>query len=108
MTVDLDAFEITHKTHPVWGKLPAILQACEEYPAAEWVWWLDIDSIIMNPEIDLFKHLLDPHVLSTKLTHGDPIRMVDEYFVAIDSGFVTAVFSHPPLFVFSGSTALKQ
>jgi hypothetical protein len=69
MTVDLSSFEITQTTHAVWGKLPAIISAFEKYPHAEWVWWLDIDAIIMNPEIDLYEHLLDPAALQTKLVN---------------------------------------
>ena len=91
MTVDLSSFVISHTTHPVWGKLPAILLACEEYPHAEWIWWLDIDAIIMNPDIDLFQHLLDPQILQTKLVQGDPIKILDENYVPVDSGLFTAV-----------------
>ena len=91
MTVDLSSFVITHTTHPVWGKLPALLLACEKYPHAEWIWWLDIDAIIMNPDIDLFQHLLDPQILQTKLVQGDPIKILDENYVPVDSGLFTAV-----------------
>ena len=91
MTVDLSSFIITHVTYPVWGKLPAILQACEKYPRAEWIWWLDIDAIILNPEIELFQHLLDPLVLQTKLLQGDPIKILDENYGYEDSGLLTTV-----------------
>ena len=92
MTVDLSSFVITHTIHPVWGKLPALLLACEKYPHAEWIWWLDIDAIIMNPDIDLFQHLLDPQILKTKLVLGDPIKIIDEDFVPVDSGLFTTVY----------------
>ena|SRR5215471_13041410 len=92
MTVDLSSFVMTQITYPVWGKLPALLVACEKYPHAEWIWWLDIDAIIMNPEIDLFQHLLDPQILQKKLVEGDPIRIIDENLVPMNSGLLTTVY----------------
>lgn len=92
MTVDLSSFVISQTTHPVWGKLPALLQACEKYPHAEWIWWLDIDAIILNPDIDLFEHLLDPQILQKRLVQGDPIKILDENFVPVDSGLMTTVY----------------
>ena len=89
----MSSFIISHITYPVWGKLPAILQAFEQYPHAEWIWWLDIDAIILNPEIELFQHLLDPHVLQAKLVQGDSIKILDENYGYVDSGLFTIVLS---------------
>ena len=91
MTVDLSSYAITHTTHAVWGKLPAIIEACEKYPHAEWIWWLDVDAIIMTPEIDLFQHLLSPQILQTKIVQGDPILILNDDFVPVDSGLRTNV-----------------
>jgi hypothetical protein len=91
MTVDLSSYKITHKTHAVWGKLPAILEAFEKFPHAEWIWWLDVDAIIMTPEIDLFKFLLSPEILTTKLREGDPIIVFNEDFLLVDSGLKTVL-----------------
>jgi len=91
MTVDLSAYLITHATHPVWGKLPAILDAFKRYPEAEWVWWLDMDAIIMNPEIDLFEYLLHPAVLQRKLVGGDPILILNYEYRTVHSGLYTRV-----------------
>lgn len=44
--------------HPVWAKLPAIVETFNLYPQAKWIWWLDLDAIIMTPDIDLRSHLL--------------------------------------------------
>lgn len=59
--------------HPVWLKLPAIQDALARYPEVEWVWWLDTDAIIMNPEISLAKSFLNPDVLRERLTYGRPV-----------------------------------
>jgi hypothetical protein len=95
MTVNLASYVVTQTIHPVWGKLPAILEAFRRYPQAEWIWWLDIDSIIMNPEIDLFEHLLDPSILQTKLVSGYPILVLNREQVPSNSGLFTTV-QFPP------------
>ncbi len=93
MTVNLSSYLITHTTHPVWGKLPAILEAFEKYPQAEWVWWLDIDAIIMSPEVDLYTSFLDPSIIQSKLAIGDPILILDDLHSPIRSGLQTSVSS---------------
>lgn len=35
--------------HVVWSKIPALLQHMDD--PVEWLWWLDADAMIMNPEI---------------------------------------------------------
>ncbi|KAK6544812.1 hypothetical protein TWF694_001494 [Orbilia ellipsospora] len=55
-----------HGVHPVWAKIPAILDTFISYPDAHWVWWLDLDAIIMNPEIDLNTHILSHAAMSSK------------------------------------------
>jgi hypothetical protein len=93
MTVDLSSYVITHKTHPVWGKLPAILEAFRKYPSAEWIWWLDVDAVIMTPQIDMYNHLLAPNVLQKSLTEGENIVVLNDQFVAVNSGLRTVVTS---------------
>jgi len=72
MFLDLNAFVLAQK-HPVWGKFPAILQAMEAFPTAQWIWWLDFDAIIMNPRLNIFEHILDPNVMETRLLRGHEI-----------------------------------
>jgi len=49
--------------HPVWAKLPAIVEAFNLHPKAKWIWWLDLDAIIMSPEVDLRTHILSHEAL---------------------------------------------
>jgi hypothetical protein len=96
MVVDLAAYVLTHTTHPVWGKLPAIFEAFDTYPNAEWIWWLDSDAIIMDVHLDLYNILLDPKVMSSQLRIGDPI-LVPTDDVPFDSGLRTGeVPTTPP------------
>jgi len=71
MILDLNSFPISKERHAVWGKLPAIMHAMETHPSADWVWWLDIDALIMTSSIDLYDHLLSPEVLRTRLLEGN-------------------------------------
>ena len=82
---------ITRTTHAVWGKLPAILEAFKRFPQAEWVWWLDVDAIIMTPEIEVFGHLLDPGDLQSKFLRGEPILVLNESYFPVSSGLLTTV-----------------
>jgi hypothetical protein len=75
--VDSSKYEVSREKHPVWCKLPAIAEAMDLYPSAEWVWWLDLDGIIMTPHLDLYEYLLDPTVLETRLLKGDKIMPND-------------------------------
>lgn len=66
--------------HPSWNKIHAIREAFDANPDAEWVWWLDTDVIIMNPEIDIAEHVLSKRALSERLSYGRPLRNVDAKF----------------------------
>ena len=72
MVVDMNDFANT--LHPVWAKIPAISQAFIMYPDVEWVWWLDVDAIIMTSHVDLYENLLDPTVLQRLLRDGHLIK----------------------------------
>lgn len=60
--------------HPVWAKLPAIAETFETYPEAQWVWWLDLDAILMTPTVDLNKLLLSHDVLKEKILKNEDIN----------------------------------
>uniref|UniRef100_A0A060T9Q6 ARAD1D13684p n=1 Tax=Blastobotrys adeninivorans TaxID=409370 RepID=A0A060T9Q6_BLAAD len=65
---------------PQWKKLHAIEEAFAEYPDAEWVWWLDIDAIIMNSQVNVTRDILHPTVLKDQITYDHPIRNIDSKF----------------------------
>ncbi|ORY07329.1 hypothetical protein K493DRAFT_106798 [Basidiobolus meristosporus CBS 931.73] len=45
--------------HSSWSKITYMKQVMEENPRISWFWWIDLDSIIMDPTISLEKHVLD-------------------------------------------------
>lgn len=66
--------------HPVWDKISAIKEAFDANPEAEWVWWVDTDIIIMNPEIDVAEHILSKRALKERLSYGRPLRNPEANF----------------------------
>jgi hypothetical protein len=77
MLVDMKEFDIANRLHPVWAKIPAISRALDMYPHAEWIWWLDVDAIIMTPHIDLYERLLNSTQLRGLLLEGKTISTND-------------------------------
>ncbi|KAF3906596.1 hypothetical protein ABW20_dc0108648 [Dactylellina cionopaga] len=59
-----------HGAAPVWAKIPALLDTFIQFPDIHWVWWLDLDAIIMNPDIDLNSHILSHTAMRTKFEGG--------------------------------------
>lgn len=49
----------SHEWREGWEKADILRQTMREYPDAEWFWWLDMYTFIMEPELDLESYLLD-------------------------------------------------
>lgn len=64
--LNISKFDIA-PAHPVWAKLPAIAEAFETYPEAQWVWWLDLDAILMTPTVDLNTLILSHKAMNEQL-----------------------------------------
>ncbi|AOW05314.1 galactosyl transferase GMA12/MNN10 family-domain-containing protein [Yarrowia lipolytica] len=77
--VDLNTVD-TGSDHVVWAKMGAIQRVFDEHPEVEWVWWMDTDIFLMNPEIELGEHLLSDRALVERLTYARPIRKPDATF----------------------------
>ncbi|KAF2404271.1 hypothetical protein EJ06DRAFT_546212 [Trichodelitschia bisporula] len=67
--VNIAQFDI-ECAHPVWKKIPAIVDAFNTYPDAQWVFFLDLDAIIMSPERDLHSSLLSQKGMLQSLNLG--------------------------------------
>ncbi|KAH8675699.1 galactosyl transferase GMA12/MNN10 family-domain-containing protein [Xylariales sp. PMI_506] len=48
-----------HEWRESWEKVDAIRNSFRKYPKAEWVWWLDLNTFIMEPKYSLQSHLFD-------------------------------------------------
>jgi hypothetical protein len=63
-----------------WYKIPAIREVFDTYPEVEWVWWLDMDAMITNEQVDLASHILNRHVLKERLTYDRPMNDIGTRF----------------------------
>ncbi|WPH00078.1 glycosyltransferase family 34 protein [Acrodontium crateriforme] len=48
-----------HEWRESWEKVDAIRNTMKKYPDAEWFWWLDLNTFIMEPKISLQKHIFN-------------------------------------------------
>ncbi|KAK6543963.1 alpha-1,6-mannosyltransferase [Orbilia ellipsospora] len=48
-----------HEWREGWEKVDVLKQAMKKYPKAEWFWYLDIQTYIMEPEISLQEHIFN-------------------------------------------------
>lgn len=47
-----------------WNKIPILQEAFTRFPETEWVWWMDIDIIIMNMSLNIYNHVLSKEGLA--------------------------------------------
>ncbi|ORY01017.1 galactosyl transferase [Basidiobolus meristosporus CBS 931.73] len=43
---------------PAWGKILTLLKYMKSYPEIKWFWWIDIDTVILDPFVKLEEHIL--------------------------------------------------
>ncbi|OJD33815.1 glycosyltransferase family 34 protein [Diplodia corticola] len=61
-----------HEWRESWEKVDTIRNAMRKYPKAEWFWWLDLNTFIMEPSYSLQEHIFKDLQAST-------YRDVNEY-----------------------------
>lgn len=67
-------------TPTAWLKIPAIQDTFKNFPHVDWIWWLDIDALIMNKEISISRDILSRQVIETCLMWDHPLRNTDAKF----------------------------
>jgi hypothetical protein len=63
----MNKFAVSRERHAVWAKIPCIQEAMATFPHAEWVWWLDVDAIVMAPQVKLWEDILRKEALRGKM-----------------------------------------
>ncbi|KAK9457590.1 galactosyl transferase GMA12/MNN10 family-domain-containing protein [Dipodascopsis uninucleata] len=48
-----------HEWRESWEKVDVIRQTMKQYPKAEWFWWLDLHTYIMEPQVSLEKQVFN-------------------------------------------------
>ncbi|KAF1359484.1 hypothetical protein EJ07DRAFT_155922 [Lizonia empirigonia] len=77
-----------HEWRESWEKVDTIRNAMRKYPQAEWFWWLDTNTFIMEPSYSLQNHIfknLQDHTYRD-INHYNPLNishpLTDEYLDA--------------------------
>lgn len=70
-----------HEWRESWEKVDIIKETMRANPHAEWFWWLDLSTFIMEPSISLERHLfndLEENVYRNLSTGFNPLRISDD------------------------------
>lgn len=68
-----DHYRMAHDHTTSWGKIALCRAAMAAFPNAEYFWFLDSSAIIMNPEIDIYEHIISAERLDKFIQHGTAI-----------------------------------
>jgi len=71
--------------HPVWAKLPAIIETFQTYPSAQWVWWLDLDAILMTPSRSLNDVVLSREAMNAALLNNTELVYDNNHKTGVSS-----------------------
>ena len=68
----MSAFRVPYANplEPHWGKIPLLAATFAAYPHATWLWWLDLDAIIMTPSYHITKRFSQHNFLRDIPIHG--------------------------------------
>jgi galactosyl transferase GMA12/MNN10 family len=58
MWANFTTYNLTSDAPMYWNKIPILQEAFLRYPEVEWLWWMDLDMIIMNHSLSMWDHLL--------------------------------------------------
>lgn len=63
----------THEWRESWEKVDLMKEAMRQFPKAEWFWWLDLETWIMEPKLSLEKHVFEKiPTFDRNLTYFNP------------------------------------
>ncbi|KAK5072631.1 alpha-1,6-mannosyltransferase [Lithohypha guttulata] len=66
-----------HEWRESWEKVDIIRNCMAKYPKAEWFWWLDLNTFIMEPSISLQQHIFDDlsQTVYRDINHYNPLNI---------------------------------
>ena len=56
-----------------WARIPALRHALTKYPHSTYFWFLDQHALIMNPDLRLESHIMNPSKLESLLLKNQPV-----------------------------------
>lgn len=115
--LNLSRYSAAEYEHPCWLKLPAIQETLHKHPEVKWLWWLDMDAIIMNGQLKIEEHLLHPYTMKHRLVSDTNVCAVGDIFSDggltplasdVDPDEIEFIFTHDYLTLNAGSFFLKN
>ncbi|ODQ67598.1 hypothetical protein NADFUDRAFT_50022 [Nadsonia fulvescens var. elongata DSM 6958] len=66
-----------HEWRESWEKVDIIRQTMKQFPNAEWFWWLDLHTFIMEPQINLDDHIFNNlyNITERDLNYFNPLNI---------------------------------
>lgn len=74
MWANMTSYNLPDGAPIYWNKIPILRDAFDRFPEAEWIWWMDIDIIIMNMSLNIYDHVLSPQGMDRDILLGYPIN----------------------------------
>ncbi|KAL9596664.1 MAG: hypothetical protein Q9179_004536, partial [Wetmoreana sp. 5 TL-2023] len=74
MWANITSYNLPNGEPTYWNKIPVLQEAFIRYPEVEWVWWMDIDIIIMNQSLSIWDHVLSPEGMARNAVLDEIIK----------------------------------
>ncbi|GMM27760.1 alpha-1,6-mannosyltransferase [Martiniozyma asiatica (nom. inval.)] len=78
----------SHEWREGWQKVDVVRQVMRENPQAEWFWWLDLNTFIMDMDVDISKLFKNPQ----KYAHRS-VEYLNPLNIKVDSPFADTINS---------------
>ncbi|XBW36459.1 hypothetical protein QEN19_002037 [Hanseniaspora menglaensis] len=67
----------SHEYREGWHKADVLKQTMREFPDTEWFWWLDTETLIMEPHISIEDHILNrlDSIAERTIQHFNPLAL---------------------------------
>lgn len=73
MWANMTSYNLPNGAPIYWNKIPILKDAFARFPDAEWVWWMDLDVIIMNMSLSIHDHVLSPEGMARNILLDHPM-----------------------------------
>lgn len=71
-TPDNTAYEVENAPKS-WTRIPALRHAITKFPHSTYFWFLDQNALIMNPELKIENHIMNPSKIESLLLKNQPV-----------------------------------
>lgn len=109
---EMNDFEFpNNKEKAKWVRLFAMRAAMFAFPHAEWFWYLDQDSLIMNKDVDIANYLLAPSSIEAAMMRDKPLippTGIIKTYEKIEPENVKLIFTQSKQKIETGSFLMKN